>query len=717
MKTRKIILAVCLLLFLIGCGPAATVTPVPATATLIPPTVTQIPPTSTEQPAPTSTQVPSTNTPMPATATPSPSSSKGDLIAFVSTRDGNGEIYVMNADGSNPRRLTNHGLWDGFPDWSPDGSQIAYYSYNNDRDWVIKVMNLDGSDPRQLTDSGACDGAPHWSPTGTQITYDSGDCTGDYREIYVIDVGGGIPRNLSNNPADDMLAAWSPDGAYLVFSSNRDGNYDLYVMDADGGNVRRLTDNPAEDHAPAWSPDGTQIAFYSNRDGNEEIYVMDADGGNPRNLTNHAAADWFPRWSPDGRRITFSSKRDGNLEIYVMSADGSDVHRLTNSRGDDFNSVWQPSPAGESAHAWLRSYKDVALGTALAGMPTDDGGYILVGSTHYTHYNQDNEDLYLLKIDAAGEPLWEKTLGGERFDRGIGILPAVDGGWMILGETRSFGAGDRDLYLLKINSQGEQLWSQTFGGPQDEMGFSIRPTADGGYILTGQTGSFGAGGTDVYLIKTDAQGKEVWFRTFGSALNEEGSTAIELPDGGFLIQGVLLYEGRDYLAMNPDLYLIQTDAQGNARWSRVLEEPGGQAGFKMVPTSDGHYLVIGLRSDTGSEAGTDPLVVKIDVDGNILWKQAIGEANMFDYSTAVLSTADGGYLLTGALVRGGNGSIPLIKLDKDGQVLWRQTLSEEPGNRAGVEILAAPDGGYLVIGNVSDGGRGWYTLLIKTDGE
>jgi Tol biopolymer transport system component len=265
-----------------------------------------------------------------------------DKIAFVSTRDGNGEIYVMNADGCHPQRLTDWHQWDGFPDWSPDGSQIAYYSYLSSEHWAIKIMNADGSHPRQLTDTGSCDGAPHWSPDGAWITFDSDGCSGDHREIYIISVEGGEPRNLSNNPADDMLGAWSPDSRQLVFSSNRDGNYEIYAMDADGSHVRRLTDDPAEDHAPAWSPDGTQIAFYSNRDGNEEIYVMNADGSHPRNLTNHDAADWFPRWSPDGGQITFSSRRDGNLEIYVMNADGNHLRRLTDSPSDDFNSVWQP---------------------------------------------------------------------------------------------------------------------------------------------------------------------------------------------------------------------------------------------------------------------------------------------------------------------------------------------------------------------------------------
>ncbi|HSQ17950.1 MAG TPA: DPP IV N-terminal domain-containing protein [Anaerolineales bacterium] len=269
-------------------------------------------------------------------------STPGSRIAFVSTRDGNGEIYTTNLDGSDPQRLTHWSQWDGFPDWSPDGSQIAYYSYLSSQHWAIMIMNADGSEPRQLTPGDSCDGAPHWSPDGAFITYDSGSCTGDLRDIFLIPVAGGDPRNLTNHPADDMLGAWSPDGAQLAFTSDRDGNYEIYLMNADGSNVRRLTDDPAEDHAPAWSPDGTQIAFYSESDGNAEIYIMNADGSNPVRLTEHPGDDWFPHWSPDGSQITFSAWRDGGLEIYVMNADGSNVRRLTDSPGENFNSAWQP---------------------------------------------------------------------------------------------------------------------------------------------------------------------------------------------------------------------------------------------------------------------------------------------------------------------------------------------------------------------------------------
>jgi hypothetical protein len=162
-----------------------------------------------------------------------------------------------------------------------------------------------------------------------------------------------------------------------------------------------------------------------------------------------------------------------------MNAAGSGVRRLTNSPGDDFKSVWQPAPAGEHSDTWIRSYKGTLQGTVLDGLATTEGDSLFVGATHHSHYNTDEEDLYLLKTDASGEPLWEKTLGGERFDRGNRITAGAGGSFVVLGETRSLGAGARDIYLLAIDAQGELLWSRTYGGPAEEMVLGIHATAGG----------------------------------------------------------------------------------------------------------------------------------------------------------------------------------------------------------------------------------------------
>jgi Tol biopolymer transport system component len=720
-------LLVAVLLLATACGtgePPLQTQTAPATTSPPPtasPSVTSLPPTAT----PTIALPSPTVTPVPPTAAPSTADTGRAWIAFVSTRDGNGEIYVMalpdgtNADSGDPRRLTNWRLWDGYPTWSPDGKQIAYYSYLGDRDWVIKVMDADGGNPRQLTDNGICDGAPYWSPDGTRIAYSSdANCTAKHREIYVMNADGSDQTNLTQNDADDGGASWSPDSQQMVFSSDRNGDYELYILNVANGDVRQLTENDAREMMAAWSPGGDQIAFVSDRDGNDEIYVMDLQGVNVQRLTDNAAPDWFPTWSPDGRQIVFNSRRDGNLEVYVMAADGSNVQRLTNSPGDDFNAVWQPLPPSSSEPStWIRAYEGDPRSVAFDAVPAGDGGYLLVGSTNHTHRDAANEDVHLMKIDVAGQILWQKTYGGDRFDRGKAILPSAGRGFIILAETESSGAGDRDIYLLQVDQDGNELWSHTFGGPGRERANAILQTAEGGYLLAGQTASFGAGGRDLYLVKTDDQGGEVWSRTYGGEDDEEGYDVQQTPDGGFLVLGQVTQGEAVYVDQKPDLLLLKTDSSGEELWSQVWVTEDVDGGHVLLPTSDSTYLIAGITAPAGDQSQIDLLLIKVNAEGNQLWNKPLGDPTAVDYAADAIELPGGNYLLTGLFNQGGRGAIPLVRTGADGELVWTRTLVEGRGNKVGMKLLPTPDGGYLIVGTTDEFGRGFETLLIKTDSE
>ena len=278
-------------------------------------------------------------------------------IVFQSDRDGNFEIYVMNADGTGQDNLTNDPAQDTTPVWSPDGSKIAFSS-NRDGNDQIYLMNADGTSPIRLTNSLATDVFPRWSPDGSKIAFASFSLTALNYDIWVMNTDGTGQTNLTNHPAADLEPVWSPDGSKIAFRTKRDGNFEIYVMNADGSAPTNVSNHPSWDESPDWSPDGLRILFASFRDGFSEIWVMNADGTDPTALTASPRGDGMPAWSPDGSRIAFVSFRDFNDEIYVMNADGTDATRLTNNAAPgslipyDWYPGWQPlAPTGEVPRA------------------------------------------------------------------------------------------------------------------------------------------------------------------------------------------------------------------------------------------------------------------------------------------------------------------------------------------------------------------------------
>jgi len=271
-------------------------------------------------------------------------------IAFTSDRDGpdpvghlgNQEIYVMNADGTDQRRLTNHAAMDELPAWSPDGKRIAFSSRREGGSDIF-LMNGDGTGLTRLTrltDMGLYAFHARWSPDGKRIAFQSFVRP----DIFVINVDGTGLTNLTNHPANDGSPDWSPDGRKIAFVSDRDGPGDVYVMNADGTEPVRLTFNavsrprPSWRPDPAWSPDGRKIAFVSDRDGDPEIYIMNADGTNAVRLTFNPGEDGAPSWSPDGKMIAFHRRVVGHRQVFVMNADGTNPTRLTELSPVAFNS-------------------------------------------------------------------------------------------------------------------------------------------------------------------------------------------------------------------------------------------------------------------------------------------------------------------------------------------------------------------------------------------
>ena len=290
-------------------------------------------------------------------------------ITFTSTRDGNTEIYVMDADGNNQVRLTNHPEHDYQPSWSPDGGKIAFVSVRNGGNEQIYVMDSNGKNVKLVT-NGSLGYYPAWSPDGQTIAY-SGPEKDDWVEeghsgIILIAPDGSNRRILAGDvPVSDSEPAWAPDSQRIAFVSWReDWTGDIGVMDADGRNPKRLTHTPVNERHPTWSPDGSKIAFTTVLEEDFVLSVMDADGTNQRILTEEVLDGrtqliFHPAWSPDGRTIAYHFGQGLNGGIHLITADGEylkrlgDVHKGGDSWPDWFaaTSLAVP-PASKQVTTW-----------------------------------------------------------------------------------------------------------------------------------------------------------------------------------------------------------------------------------------------------------------------------------------------------------------------------------------------------------------------------
>lgn len=270
--------------------------------------------------------------------------SGGGIIAFYSDRDGNPEIYVMNADGTMQTRLTEDPYFDVSPALSPDGSQIVFLTSRHDPEgafpflkYEIYVMNIDGSNLTRLTENEVGEDHPAWHPEGDKITFNA-DYDGDgFQEINVMNSDGTNLIRLTANSANDQWASWSPDGSQLVFCSDRDGNLELYNMNSDGSEQIRISNNSIMEVFPEWSPYGDRLAFMAAENG-MTIWISNTDGSNRTQLSAEFCEN--PCWSPAGDQIVFQKWLNDKMEIFKINIDGTEITNLSNNEANDFWASW-----------------------------------------------------------------------------------------------------------------------------------------------------------------------------------------------------------------------------------------------------------------------------------------------------------------------------------------------------------------------------------------
>jgi len=355
------------------------------------------------------------------------------------------------------------------------------------------------------------------------------------------------------------------------------------------------------------------------------------------------------------------------------------------------NSAYGAEPREE----WNRTYGGRYGDGAWCLQETQDGGYILVGNTAT---RGEGSDLWLIRTDQFGNPTWSRILGGSGEDIGYFVEETNDGGFIITGSTKSFGMGEERLWLIKTDGNGSRIWDKTFGGfvsSSGDGGWSVDETEDGGYIVTGYTQSLGRGRKDLWLLKTDDLGNRIWDRTYGGLEDDVGISVLQCRDGGYIVAGRTASFGKG----GDDIWLLKTDSGGKETWNATFGGSKDDAGFQVVELKDGYALV--GRTESGSNSNRI-ILIRTDLAGRGLWERAY----LGGSGTSLQMTNEGGFIIAGRIDSKESGRDALIiKTDSSGSEEWAHVFGGGADD-IGTFAVQNRDGDYILAGITSTFGSG-----------
>jgi hypothetical protein len=342
-------------------------------------------------------------------------------------------------------------------------------------------------------------------------------------------------------------------------------------------------------------------------------------------------------------------------------------------------------------------------------LETPDGGYIIAGMSETSIPGDTN--IYIIKTDNVGDIMWTKEYGGNNPDYPYNIVATPDGGYLLLGYTASYGAGDYDTWLVKVNSAGDFQWDKTYGGTGDDQGKALIATTDGNYMITGRTNTpngNSATNYDAFLLKVDPSGTEIWTKYYGGGIYESGRALTQTADDGYALAGITNSFGSGM----GDVYVVRTNSTGDTLWTKWYGGPNIDDGNEILTTPDGGFVISAETKSFGA-GDFDVQLFKTDGNGSVVWNELYGGTEK-DISHMLQKTSDGGYIL-GCISRSFGWIEPemwLIKTNNSGGVAWETSY----GSFDHEHLYAAKqtaDGGYMVVGHSKSYGPNMKAMFLK----
>jgi len=362
---------------------------------------------------------------------------------------------------------------------------------------------------------------------------------------------------------------------------------------------------------------------------------------------------------------------------------------------------------------WARTYGGIDVDRAFFIQQTSDGGYVAAGYT--ASGGAGISDFWILKLSFAGVIEWQRTYGGSGDDVAYAVQETSDEGYIVAGYTYSFGAGGSDFWILKLTSVGEREWQFTYGGIGDDAAYAIQETSDEGYIVAGYTYLYGAGESDYWILKLTSEGDIEWQRIYGGTGDDVAYAVQETGDGGYIVAGSTQYLG----ALDHDFWVLKLNSTGLFEWQRIYGGFGDDVAYYIQETSDEGYIVAG-DSDSFGNKESELWVLKLTSIGGIEWESIYGGSDN-DYLNCIQETSDGGYIVTGNTYSFGNGDsdILALKLSSTGNIEWQRTYGGSEEDVA-YYIQETSDEGYVAAcytDSFGAGGSDFLLLKLFSDGD